>query len=219
MLVSVVLQQAAELMNDTAKSTYSYAVTLPYFKMAYRQLEDECRLNEVPIVDEVTAELTITAGTVVLNSGSTPPLPTDLYDPIYLMERLSAIDQYTMVERKSFIDPNAPTSTLIEQWAWREGEIKLKAASGTVYILIYYQKSLSAIVSESSVIAVPKAASFLAFKTAALCARYNAESPGRYTALNQEAVICLEKFLGENAKDLQDTPKRRRPFARNMRAF
>src|ERR1700756_2713223 len=102
-----VMDSAAALLNDVAKSTYTYTVQLPYLNMALQELQEVFELNEVPMVDTVTSNpLTLPANTSFISFTSTPALPTNLIEPQIVWERTAGINPYTQVTRLEYLPRN-----------------------------------------------------------------------------------------------------------------
>ncbi len=99
-LASVALDQAADLLNDPSKTTFTNALLLTHLQTSYQRMVTKFALNDLPITDDQTAKLDITASTLVLNAGSTPVLPTDLIVPNVIWEKPDGAtnDAYIVME-------------------------------------------------------------------------------------------------------------------------
>jgi len=78
--------------------------------------------------------------------------------------------------------------------------------------LTYVRQGVPYVASELSMINMINSRSFLAFKTAALCARYIGENESRAQQLDGEADDALERTTTISNKGRQQIMTRHRPF-------
>lgn len=215
-----VMNRVASLMNDTARTIYTYTAQLPYLNMAADELEESFEMNNVPITNETTSPIiNINVGTTVINpiNNVTPPFyPSDLIEIQQLWERLKgSSDPFIPMTRKDFLPhtlDNLPIDSLIF-WIWQDQKIKFIGALTDREIRIDYIKALIPIeLTADSTIGIINARSFLYYKTASLCAQFIGENPTRAQELNVLAVMALDRTLGISTKGRQAITTRRRPF-------
>lgn len=213
-LASVVMDAAANLMNDSAKSVYSYAVQVPYLNIALSELKEEMEANNVPFTNKTSAAIIIAAGVTSITVATTPALPTDLIEIQSLWERLSGTtNDYEPMSRAEFLPLTAVQSTSLMEWSWEGQSIKFIGATTIRDVIIeYIADTLAAVVDGTTSIALFNCKTYLTYKTAALCARYIGEDTPRADVLEKEAVIALDRFGIINVKGRQEFSTRRRPF-------
>jgi len=219
-LASVALNEARLLLNDTAAKLYTDTILLPVLRKAYRELQQELVDNGVATAKEATAALTVPANTTVINSTSTPALPTDLLYPIMLHERFEGqedVDYVEMDERPW--PPDLTQNSRLQYWTWAEGEIKTPGATGITILRIRYWKDLAAIVDGTTNIPILDSVTFLAARTAAIAAFSIGGAPTKSQALQGDAEVALNRLVSTAVKNRQAMPVRRQPFRGFRRSF
>ena len=211
-----VMDSAAALLNDVARSVYTYAAQLPYLNLASQELQELFEHNEIPVTTEKSSEITVAADETEITFDVAPLLPEDLIEPQELWEKFDGdTTQFTPMTRVTQLPEyleGQPTSQRI-YWAWNDQKIKLFEATGITIIKIDYIKALfTEIVDENQNIGVINAKTFLEFRTAGLCARYIGENPTRADQLDNSASLAMDRALGIGAKTRQSIITRRRPF-------
>ncbi len=104
--VADILDLTASLMNDTAKTKYTYTAMLPYFNMALAMMQEHLELSEIPVMEKTAVAVTVTAGdtAIVANSTTVPSYPTDLIAIQQLWERLAASSEpYTPMYKRNYL--------------------------------------------------------------------------------------------------------------------
>lgn len=205
-LASTVMDRAAALLNDSARSLYSYTVQLPYLKSAWDRLQMKLQLNGIPVVEEISSVTNVAANATYITS------PSDLVMPLAISERADETsDLFVDVEYVSDIPEMDQEDTII-YWTWREEVLYINPPATNREVKIRYLKSLTAISGESTSLAVLNSTEYLAYKTAALCARYIGENPVRADYLDMEAQSALEELLAIEVKAKQAVPVRPRSY-------
>ncbi len=207
-----VMNTSASLLNDSARTMYSYAVQLPYLKMAQQELEQQLNLNEVPLNLISEYESVVLAGALSLS------LPTSFFLPIQLFERNNGAtldsDYYLMGE---VTDVNAlgldPVSSL-GIWDYRHNCINFVGATTNREVRMRYWRQLNLIVDEGSIESQAGANNYLSFRTAALCARFIMADTMRADSLDSQAGMSLEILTSLLVKNHQNLRVRRKPFFR-----
>lgn len=211
-----VMDAAASLMNDTNKQVYTYTAQLPYLKMALQDLRKKLQLDNIPVTNETSAALSVTAGTTAISFITSPALPTDLIEIQRLWERSSSSYPWTPMVRKEFLPHylEGQTVTQFLIWSWIDNEIKVLESSADIDIKIDYIKQLLDLssIDQNSVIGVINVDSYLQFRTAALCARFIAENETRAQSLDNEAITAFDILTGIESKAAQSITTRHRPF-------
>jgi hypothetical protein len=202
-----VIQDMKILLNDPNGTAYTTAKLLPHLNRAYKTLQAKMRVSGMQSGREVSAEITVSAGTTRL--GDAAGLPNDFVAPVAFYVRSSSSERWREIFEKSWEDISDPTSR-IEGWAYREDEIKFKAATSTQYVLLKYIKSFQVIDEDTDPILVLGADLYLAAKGAAYAAMFIGENQTRAAVLDAEAAKHWEDFRGLGVKQGQRIPARRR---------
>lgn len=217
LIASTVLAKAATLLNDTARTVYTYTATLPYLQIAMQELQEHFQLNNISVTQLTSALINVPAGTsqIVYNGIGVPTLPTDMIEPAQLWERPSGIDPYIPMIRRDYI-PHQLEGILVTQfgfYVWENQTIKFLPASQNIDVKIdYIREIFTPLVDENSEIDVINAATFLEYRTAALCAEFIERNQANANALNAYAVLALDRATGIGVKGKQSIMTRRRPF-------
>lgn len=222
--VADILDLVAALMNDRAKSKYTYTAMLPYFNMALAQMMEHLELNEIPVSEETSAAVSVTTGQTVVAMGTTSTnYPEDLIAIQQLWERLSGSSEpYTPMYKRNFLPhymEGIQTSDIV-YWTWLNQEIRFYAPATDREVKIDYIRQIFAntVSDTTTLIYVMNSRTYLEFKTAELCAAYIGENPSRAASLKVDAEGpngeggALGRLLSINIKDSQDIQVRRRPL-------
>ena len=217
-----VLDKSASLMNDTAKTVYTYTAQLPYLNMAMAEIEEHFQLNNISVTTETSIPIVVPVGTKLIGPvdgvGMTPApnYPTDLIEIQGLYERSSGTsDPFIPMTKREFL-PQAindlPTDSLM-YWTWQNQQIRFIGALLPREIRLDYVKNLFAeITNPADVIGVINAKTFLFYRTAALCSEFIGENQSRASSLNDMAVAASERVTGIGIKSKQAIITRRKPF-------
>jgi hypothetical protein len=219
-----VMDISASLMNDTAKSTYTYAAQSPYLRIALQELREIFELNNIPVTQQVTAPIiTLNAGvtTIVFGAAGTaaaPKLPDDFVEPAQLWERTTGIDPYVPMTKRDYLPHNmegVQRGNFI-YYVWQGQSIQVLPANQVNDIKMDYIKQLfpdaGATVDQGTIINVINAQTFLQYRTASLCAEFIERNETSAQALGAYALLALERALGIGIKGKQNIFTRRRPF-------
>lgn len=216
-----VMDLSASLMNDSAKSSYTYAAQIPYLNMALAELQEQFQLNNVAVTDQTTTSpITIPIGTVSINpiagegKGPPPNYPDDLVEVRGIFERLSgSTDSYiSLTKKQSYVHNDITTNSLLF-WVWESQRIKFLGANTEREVVIHYVKTLfPRIVDSSQSLGIINAKTYLMYKTAALCSHFIGENKTRSDELNGLATLAIDRAIGIGTKAKQGMNTRRRPF-------
>lgn len=214
MIAADIMNRSAVLLNDSTLSSFTYVAQIPYLNMAIDELQEILEENNVPITNKVSSILSIVVGITTINSTTTPALPTDLIEIQALYERLSGTtDSFLPMERREFLPEITTITSELQYWAWIGEEIKFIGANTNRDVKIEYVASkITAVTSSTNTIAVINSKSFLAYRTAALCAAFIGENPNRSAELNVHAQNAIERMVNISTKSRQAIVTRRRPF-------
>lgn len=213
-----VIDRAAALMNDPARTDYTYTAVLPYLNMAIDELVENLEESNSSPTNMTSAVITVPVGSYQITpaeSVTTPHYPSDLVEIQEVGERLSGTeDVFMRLGRREFMQAFPATNSLLF-WVWEDQIIKFNPNGATTIREIelkYVRKAISLATSDASVIGTINARSFLAYKTAALCSMFIGENETRAQVLNEQAELALERLTGINNKGRQQVMTRHRPF-------
>jgi hypothetical protein len=213
-LASVPMQKSAVLLNDSARSVYTYAIQLPLLIIAYDELMDEFDDNNIPVVNAVSNELQVPVGTTTIIFGGTPALPNDIIEPAMLYERPYGQNvDFKEMRKYDWLPETVQQLERMNCWSWKNNAICMPGATAIVGIRIHYIGDTQAtITSENSVIPMGHWVNFLAFRTAGLVAEFIEENKDKAMTLNNDAAGHLATIINMATKARQVQPARRRPF-------
>lgn len=221
---SEVMDMAAALLNDQARSIYTYATQLPYVNIAGRELEEWCELNNIPSTSQTSAVIEVEAGENRIVPVTDPAMlyptyPSDLVEIQQIWSRATGTDQeYTPLTKFEYIPhwwETQPATSNLECWAWLNQEIRFGEYGATIDndVKIDYIKTLfPQTLTENSTIGIINSLSFLGYRTASLIAQYIGENESRAGELRAQADVALDRLLGIGIKGKQSISIRRRPF-------
>ena len=212
-----VMAKSASLLNDTARTNYTYAAQLPYLQIALQELQEHFQLNDIPTVQLTSAVIPVDAGFFELMYNAVlpfPSLPNDFVEPSQLWERDRGVDPFTPMTRKEYLPKRETTNnTQFSVYTWNNQRITVHPCVGNRDIKIDYIKELfENIVDENSLINIVNARTFLEYRTAALCAEFIERNKTSSDALNVYAVLGSDRVTGITVKGKQNISTRRRPF-------
>jgi len=218
-----VMDLVASLMNDTARSQYTYDAQIPYLNMALAELQEQFQINNVSVTNQTTSSpITVPIGTKSVNptdglgKGAAPNYPNDLVEIRGVYERLSgSTNPFIPLTKRDFL-PHAiddlPTDSLM-YWIWEDQRIKFIGALTAREIKLDYIKTLfPKITDESQMLGVINSKTYLMYKTAALCSEFIGENKTRADDLNALAVMAIDRAVGISSKSKQNITTRRKPF-------
>ena len=217
LVASTVLAKASTLLNDTARTVYTYTAVLPYLQIALQELQEHFELNNIPATQLSSALINIPAGVtqIIFNGIGVPTLPDDMIEPQQLWEREEGVDPYIPMGRRDYI-PHNFEGTLTGKFSfytWENNIIKFLPANRDNDIKIDYIKTIfTPLVDENSLINCINAATFLEYRSAALCAEFIERNQASANSLNQYAILALDRATGIGVKGKQTILTRRRPF-------
>jgi len=217
LLASQVMDSAAALLNDTAKTLFTYDAQRPYLNMALAELREYLELHNIPLTNDSQEDIEVPAGTteIIFNAVSpAPALPSDLVEPLELWERTSGTtNDFVPMTRRDFLPPYGTLNNFLIYWVWQGQKIKLVGSTSDIEVRIDYTKSvLPKIEDEDDQIDYINAESFLYNRTAALCSQFIGENPERAATLNATAQLAIDRAVGIGIKGGQAIAVRRRPF-------
>jgi hypothetical protein len=217
LVASTVLAKSSTLLNDTARTIYTYTAVLPYLQIAMQELQEHFELNSIPVTQLTSALINIPVGTtqIIYNGVGVPKLPDDMIEPNQLWERQTGIDPYVPMSRRDYIPHQfeGTTTSKFSFYVWENQIIKFLPSNQSNDIKIDYIKDIfTPLVDETSLINVINAATFLEYRTAGLCAEFIERNLASANSLNTYAIMALDRATGIGVKGKQTILTRRRPF-------
>lgn len=210
-----VMDLSCALLNDVQKQKYTYALQLPYLKMALMELSELLELSNIPVTNEVSTVLTVPIGTPQIGYATVPALPAALVELINVHESDSATKDFVRITPAEFLPAYlfGTTNSNFGVYAWRNNFIELPVSNGIRYLKLDYIQSLkNNVVDENSMIGITNGESFLHYRTAGLCAWFVDENKERADVLNNDAQLAIDRATGIGIKGKQNLTTRRRPF-------
>jgi hypothetical protein len=213
-----VMDRAAALMNDPAKTDYTYSAQLPYLNMALDELMESMEESNASPTNKTAAVITLTAGLdrlTPVESATLPHYPYDLVEVQQIGERTAGTENDFIQMTRVEFPPSVTATAYLQVWAWEDQEIRFNSngATGDLDLqLKYVSQPLQLAQNELSIIGTIGARSYLSFKTAALCSMFIGENETRAGVLEGQAIKAIERMLNINSKGRQQIYTRRRPF-------
>ena len=213
-----VMNRSAALLNDLARTDYTYAVQVHYLNMAIDELAESLEESNSSPSNKTSDPITMAVGKnklTPLENIDTPHYPFDLIEIQEVGERLGgSSDPFIGLSRKEF-GTTLPANQSLLYWYWEDQCIKFNP-SGAISIreiqLKYVSQALQIADTENSVIGTINARSYLSYKTAAFCAMFIGENETRAQVLEDQANKALERMTGISNKGKQQIMTRHRPF-------
>lgn len=210
-----VMDEAALLLNDAAKITFTYAVQAPWLRRAVNEYSDELAVNSIPLLRKISTTAPLLSG------NASVPLPSDALLPIMLEERAyGSSEAFSGMTQLDTIPVNQTAGNSLDFWAF-EGTlfnsvpvINTPGATSSREVRITYQKFLpySGIVDGTTDFSTSIAANskrFLASKVAELISRFVLQNVARGNELKSESGQSLYRIIQIWTKFRQRTPIRK----------
>jgi hypothetical protein len=221
---SEVMDMAASLLNDTAKSRYTYAVQLPYLKIAAEELKMEFQLNNLPITNVTSQIIPINIGDIQINppDGPMPTYPGDLVEIQNLWERAqNSTDPWIPIVQLEFLPHSLDDipQAMITYFVWQGQIIKLCPAGYTSAreVKLDFINDPFTILDENTFISVINGKNFLGFRTAGILAQFIMQNAEKAEECNKFAQLAADQSFGISIKGKQAISTRKRPFRASYR--
>lgn len=209
------LESARIHLNDEMGLNWPDNRLLPKFQEAHRELKNELILNGIPVIHEVSAIITVVAGTTDLTTATN--YPSDLLIPIWLKERQvgGQLVDFTDMTQVNFL-PDVQQEIFLNNWSWIGEKILTNGALIDREVQIRYSRDLSFPLEVNTTIGVMLGETFLSYRTSALAA-LSIKDYDQAQALDLIAKANLQNVIAFNVKGLQNLPARRQPYHRRYR--
>jgi hypothetical protein len=219
-----VMDRSAALMNDPAKTDYTYSAQLPYLNMAIDELIELLEESNVSPSNQTSIAITLEIGEnriTPVEDITTPHYPIDLIEIQEVGERLAGTeDLFVRLGRREFLQAFPANNSLLF-WCWEDQIIKFNpngALARREVQLRYVRQAVTLAEDETSVIGTINSRSYLSYKTAALCAQFIGENETRAGQLEEKAERAVERMTGISNKGRQQIMTRHRPFRASYKA-
>jgi len=235
------MDRVANLLNDPARTDYTYAVQIPYLNMAIEQYSDLMAEANTPLTNMTSYHYSFTP--IVVKAGDNfivfpeyeqPGVPTDRWArlppevieiqeveerpwvPRPLIPELQAesakYGTYTRLPRKEFVEVRPVTSSL-QYYVFQNSIIRTNPANIDVEVAIkYIYQGVPYVSNENTVINMIGSRTYLSYKTAALCAMFIGENETRAAILETEAEKAVDRAIAIGNKGRQQIVTRHKPF-------
>lgn len=218
-----VMDISASLLNDTAKTVYTYVAQAPYLRLALQELREMYELNKIPVTSSTSTVIQLDAGVtnIIFNAAGTPTnpkLPDDLVELTQVWERNKNIDPFIPMTKKSFLPHNLEGVQCNQfiYYTWNGQSISMLPANIANDIKLDYVRQMfpdaGAVIDNNTQINVTNAQTFLEYRTAGLCAEFIERNITSANALNAMAIMGIDRATGIAIKGKQNIMTRRRPF-------
>lgn len=218
LIASEVMDRAAALLNDPAKTDYTHTAQLPYLNMAIDELIEHLEESNNSPTNQTSVAIVVLVGKnklTPLESTEVPHYPSDLIEIQEVGERATGSnDSYIPLTKCEFLQSFPPSNSLLF-WIWEDQMIKFNpngALSSREIQLKYIRQAILLATGPTSLIGTINARSYLSYKTAALCAQFIGENETRAGVLEQKAEMAIERMTGISNKGRQQIATRHRPF-------
>lgn len=214
LLASTVITNCGFHLNDTAQSVFTNTVLLGHLRNAVRDLQEELAINDLEFLEEATAEQTIAAGVVIMNTQ-----PTDMLMPSRFYERLSGstiAEDYRPMNHVDRLPQRTATTELLE-WEYRENVVNFLGATVARQIKCEYIKTVGTIAATSTDLVLLQAENYLSYRTSHLAAFLGSRDSELAAFLEKNANRAMETLLTLFVKGDQDLPARQIPYTRKLR--
>jgi hypothetical protein len=212
-----IMDESASLLNDSVKALFTYTAQIPYLKRANESLENLLVSCGISIQRRASIMMTVTPQAGPIDLGDLVGYPSEMLLPISLFERGSSQETWNFVPEKEWIPDIPPTGT-VSYWAFHDNTVFITGVTSQREVKINFWRQLSTITSEGSNAEVAGSKTFLAAKTAEMCARYIGQNPEVADSLYQIEVVPAQDLLERiYIKNTQGVRSRRLPFRRPRR--
>lgn len=214
------MDRAAALLNDPAKTDYTYVAQLPYLNTAIDELLENLEESNSSPTNQTSASITIPIGINKITpiedtTVGQPHYPIDLVEIQQIGERSAGTnDSFLPMIRRDFT-PQGQASNILGSWAWENQIIKFNSGGSLTareVLIKYVRQPIQLATDQTSIIGTIGVRSYLSYKTAGLCAMFIGENPTRAATLDGQAERSMDRLIGINNKGRQEMVTRRRPF-------
>jgi hypothetical protein len=211
MTLDDIITDAQAHLNDSDGTLFSLTNLLVYAQIAMRDLEAQLLVNDVQLLEVVSARITVPAGQLDLDDDQ----PTDLVVPEKMMEIQESDttpENWLHMERVQTL-PIETQNELLRYWTFKENLIKFLGSTANRDVMLWYKRLIVDVSAHDDPIVYLQAQNYLGYRTAALAALRMGEDQERSDSLNQDADKSMELLLAIAVKDNQAYPVRQKRYS------
>jgi hypothetical protein len=221
-LAAQVLDSARTHLNDEYGSLWTDQKLLPKLQEAHRELQSTLFLAGIPVINDVTAVLTVPANVIDgqnVDMSTVAGYPTNLVRPIWMKERTVGQQNQDFIDmiEVDFI-PSISKDTRLVYWAWIGQTIMLLGATNDVQVQLRYRGSITVPTKVTDDCVVLFSETFLSYRTAALAIASTGQDDNKFRTLDAMAERNLDKLMRTAIKEEQNLPVRRVPYHRGRKS-
>lgn len=213
------MDRCAALMNDPAKTDYTYLAQLPYLNMAIDELVESLEESNISPTNQTSVAILIPVGTNKITPTEDPAgphYPIDMVEVQEVGERPAGNvnEPFLPLGKREFLQAFPMNNSLV-YWCWENQCIKFNpngASTSREIQLRYVRQAIQQATDETSIIGTINSRSYLSYKTGAFCAFFIGEDEQRAQVLEGQAEKALERMTGISNKGRQQIVTRHRPF-------
>lgn len=211
--VDDVMMAARTHLNDDQAINWPDPNLRPKFQEAFRDLQLELELNGIQVVNEVSADITIAAGTT--DMSTVVGYPTDMISPTWMKEKqVGETDAFLISMTPVDFIPNVDQDITLNWWCWRENKIFLLGALVDVVVQLRYRRRLTLPELNSDDIGVILGESYLSYRTAALACNAAKDIRGQQYNDSRAEVNLAKLIQYYTTYEKQILPAKRQPYHR-----
>jgi len=173
-----IMDRSAVLMNDPAKTDYTYDVLSPFLQMALDELAESLIDSQNSPTIQTSAPILVPMGFIAIYSvDSIDPIryPANLVEIQEVSERRSGSNEpFIPMKRTEFIHISEPRD-IFGYWSWENQIIKFNPRGATTnreIQLKYIRDFSSTNIAPDAIVGSMNSRSFLSYKTAAYAAQF-----------------------------------------------
>jgi len=219
LLSTDIMNDAALLLNDFARITFTYTVQIPWLKKAIDAFSDELAVNSISFLEKRSViSPTISAGITTI------PLPADALLPVHLEERaFGSSDAWIEMTEVNELNPNLTPETSFRVWAFQGTllnsvpVIDVPNANSVREVRITYIRFLSTVgidaTTDFSTSLTFQSKRYISAKTAEYITRFVLQNEKRGNELKQESESARYRIIQIWTKKRQSQPIRKSRFS------
>ncbi len=199
------------LMSDEDNAVFSDAVLLPFIQKSYRKVQRKLAARGVSVFQDTTVlSPAVPINTTALTTSSSPALPADLIVPYIMWERQSggADTDWLEMDAKDVL-PVRAQGELLAEWVYEANAITLVGATVTREVKIKYERELTALSGNGSVLLIPFSQDAVASYAAEYAARSRTQ-PELATEFRKLGDMELDELANTFVRSKQAITGRRR---------
>jgi len=220
LLASEIMDEAALLLNDASKVTFTYVAQVPWLKRAINEFSDELAVNSILLLN-----VTNVVVNPVIGATTYIPCPADCLIPKQLEERSAgSAELWVRMDEVDAINPNLTPSTNLGIWAFQGTllnsvpVIDVPSTNAPREVRITYERFLpyagiSSASDFSTSISFPSKR-FLSSKVAEFIARFILKDKNRAGELKEESLKSLYRIVQIWTREKQSRPTRKSGYGR-----